>query len=75
MFFPPLFSLQIEHIHINALERDKFIWSLSNVPLLESYIGCMEKHPLKDVVVSVIHQYKTSVVPKYSYFRKCKYDM
>ncbi|XP_044056107.1 hydroxylysine kinase isoform X2 [Siniperca chuatsi] len=62
---------EMEHPHLSMLQREKFIWSLSNVPLLEAYINVLDGDPLQEVVKSVIHQYKTSVVPKRSNFRKC----
>ncbi|XP_070765173.1 hydroxylysine kinase [Enoplosus armatus] len=62
---------EAEHSHLSALQREKFIWSLSNVPLLEAYITLLDGDPLQEVVKSVIHQYKATVVPKRSNFRKC----
>ncbi|KAI3368692.1 hypothetical protein L3Q82_025685 [Scortum barcoo] len=62
---------QMEHPNLSLLQRDKFIWSLSNVPMLEAYISVLDGDPLQEVVKSVMDQYKTSVVPKYSSFRKC----
>ncbi|XP_075944749.1 hydroxylysine kinase-like [Anarhichas minor] len=62
---------EMEHPHLGVLQREKFIWSLSNVPLLEAYINILEGDPLEEVVKSVIHQYKTSVIPKRSNFRRC----
>ncbi|XP_042337071.1 hydroxylysine kinase-like [Plectropomus leopardus] len=53
------------------LQRETFIWSLSNVPLLEAYIHVLDGDPLQEVVKSVIHEYKASVVPKRSNFREC----
>lgn len=64
----------MEHPHLSILQRGEFIWSLSNVPLLEAYINVLDGDPLQEVVKSVIHEYKTSVVPKRSNFRKCEYD-
>lgn len=63
----------MEHPHLSMLQREKFLWSLSNVHLLEAYISVLDGDPLQEVVKSVIHQYKTSVVPKRSNFRKCEY--
>ncbi|XP_054459174.1 hydroxylysine kinase [Anoplopoma fimbria] len=62
---------EMEHPHLSVLQREKFIWSLSNVPSLEAYINILEGDPLEEVVKSVIHQYKTSVIPKRSNFRRC----
>uniref|UniRef100_UPI0037E91B2A hydroxylysine kinase-like n=1 Tax=Semicossyphus pulcher TaxID=241346 RepID=UPI0037E91B2A len=62
---------EMEHPHLGSLQRNTFTWSLSRVPLLESYIHLLDGDPLQEVVQSVIHQYKTSVVRKRSSFRKC----
>uniref|UniRef100_A0A3Q1IHJ6 Hydroxylysine kinase n=1 Tax=Anabas testudineus TaxID=64144 RepID=A0A3Q1IHJ6_ANATE len=66
-----LFVFQLEHPHLSLLQREKYIWSLSNVTLLEEYINVLDGDPLQEVVKSVIHQYKTCVIPKRSSFRKC----
>lgn len=65
----------MEHPHLGVLQRENFIWSLSNVPLLNAYINLLDGDPLEEAVKSVIHQYKTSVVPNRSNFRKCEYDI
>ncbi|XP_026179003.1 hydroxylysine kinase isoform X2 [Mastacembelus armatus] len=62
---------QMEHPHLSLLHRENFKWSLSNVTLLEGYLHVLDGDPLQEVVKSVIHQYKTYVVPKRSGFRKC----
>ncbi|XP_042337584.1 hydroxylysine kinase-like, partial [Plectropomus leopardus] len=62
---------EMEHPHLGMLQRETFIWSLSNIPLLEAYIHVLDGDPLQKVVKSVIHKYKTSVVPKRSNFREC----
>ncbi|XP_074525200.1 hydroxylysine kinase-like [Halichoeres trimaculatus] len=62
---------EIDHPHLNAIQRENFIWSLSNTPLLERYTHLLDGDPLQEVVKSVIHKYKTFVVPKQSNFRKC----
>ncbi|KAM9761746.1 hydroxylysine kinase [Menidia menidia] len=61
----------MEHPHLGVLQRENFIWSLSNVVLLEPYLRVLDGDPLQKVVTSIIHQYKTSVDPKRSQFRKC----
>lgn len=68
------FFSQLEHPNLSMLQRENFIWSLSYVPLLETYMNVLDGDPLQEVVKSVIHQYKTSVVPQRSSFRKCEYD-
>ncbi|XP_017268830.1 hydroxylysine kinase [Kryptolebias marmoratus] len=62
---------KMEHPHLSVLQREKFIWSLSNVDLLEAYLGVLDGDPLQSVVKSVIHHYRTSVQPKQPNFRKC----
>uniref|UniRef100_A0A8D3E6X4 Hydroxylysine kinase n=2 Tax=Scophthalmus maximus TaxID=52904 RepID=A0A8D3E6X4_SCOMX len=62
---------EMAHPELSALQRDKFIWSLSNVTLLEGYLNVLDGDPLQQVIKSVIHLYKSSVVAKYPNFRKC----
>ncbi|XP_029684317.1 hydroxylysine kinase-like isoform X2 [Takifugu rubripes] len=57
-----------QHPHYDELQRDQFIWSLSNIPLLEGYLHVLDGDPLKEVVEALINQYKTSVIPKRSSF-------
>ncbi|XP_056133690.1 hydroxylysine kinase [Lampris incognitus] len=61
---------EMDHPHVNALQRENFIWSLSNIPLLENYLCFMDGAPLQNIVKAVIDQYKTCVVPKRCTFRK-----
>lgn len=65
----------MEHPHLSVLQREKFIWSLSNLTLLEAYLYVLDGDPLQEVVKSVIDMFKTSVVPKSPNFRKCEYDV
>ncbi|XP_077440370.1 hydroxylysine kinase [Vanacampus margaritifer] len=62
---------EMKHPQLNVLEREDFIWSLSSIPLLEKYMKVLEGDPLLEVVKSVLHQYKTTVAPQNSSFRKC----
>uniref|UniRef100_A0A3B5L0T3 Hydroxylysine kinase n=1 Tax=Xiphophorus couchianus TaxID=32473 RepID=A0A3B5L0T3_9TELE len=62
---------KMEHPHLSLLERENFIWSLSNICLLEEYMSVLDGDPLQEVVKSVIDQYKNSVIPRRSNFRKC----
>ncbi|XP_074525199.1 hydroxylysine kinase [Halichoeres trimaculatus] len=62
---------KMEHPHMGVLQRENFIWSLSCLTLLERYIHVLDGDPLQEVVNSVLHQYKTSVVPQWTSFRKC----
>ncbi|CAL8253042.1 unnamed protein product [Merluccius merluccius] len=65
------FLLEMDHPHLSALQRDKFIWNLSNIPLLEGYIHNMDGDPLQGVVKAVLKEFKTSVLPNRPAFRKC----
>ncbi|KAK2835413.1 hypothetical protein Q5P01_015897 [Channa striata] len=62
---------KVEHPQLSVLQREKFLWSLSNIALLEEYMSVLNGDPLQEVVKSVLHQYKTCVIPKRSSFRKC----
>ncbi|XP_062411965.1 hydroxylysine kinase [Sardina pilchardus] len=62
---------EMEHPNLSVLQRENFIWSLSNIPLLEQYLPVMDGEPMQEVVSKVIAQYKAQVVPKMSAFRKC----
>ncbi|KAG7283703.1 hypothetical protein CRUP_020476 [Coryphaenoides rupestris] len=63
--------LELEHPQLSVLQREKFIWSLSNVALLEDYIYAMEGDPLQELVKAVLKEFKTSVLPNHHAFRKC----
>ncbi|XP_068176177.1 hydroxylysine kinase-like [Antennarius striatus] len=61
---------EFKHPDLSVLQREQFIWSLSNIPFLEAYIYVLDGHPLQAALKSVIHQYKSSVIPNHSNFRK-----
>uniref|UniRef100_A0A3Q2FWI4 Hydroxylysine kinase n=1 Tax=Cyprinodon variegatus TaxID=28743 RepID=A0A3Q2FWI4_CYPVA len=61
----------MEHPHLSILERENFIWSLSNVSLLKGYLNVLDGDPLQEAVKSVITQYEDYVIPKRPNFRKC----
>lgn len=63
----------MEHPNLNVLQREKFIWSLSNVVLLEEFLWALDGDPLQEIVKSVIHQYKIFVESKRLNFRKCEF--
>ncbi|XP_038147501.1 hydroxylysine kinase isoform X2 [Cyprinodon tularosa] len=62
---------KMEHPHLSILERENFIWSLSNVSLLKGYLNVLDGDPLQEAVKSVITQYEDYVIPKRPNFRKC----
>lgn len=62
---------EMEHPHLSVLQREKFIWNLSNIPLLEPHVHLINDDHVREVVKSVMEQFKTFVLPKLSAFRKC----
>lgn len=62
---------KMQHPHIMELERDGFIWSLSNLLVLEKYLYVLDGDSLQDLVRSIIEQYKAKVLPRYPHLRKC----
>ncbi|XP_022067979.2 hydroxylysine kinase [Acanthochromis polyacanthus] len=62
---------KMEHPQLSVLQRENFIWSLSNMALLEPYVHLLDGDPLQEVVTSVIHHHKISVNPQRTNFRKC----
>ncbi|XP_066565189.1 hydroxylysine kinase isoform X2 [Amia ocellicauda] len=62
---------EMEHHHLQRLNRENFIWSLSNVHLLERYLTAMDGDPSQQVVRNIIELYKSQVQPRLGYFRKC----
>lgn len=62
---------QLEHPHLSELKRENFIWSLSNVALLEDYMYALDGDPHQKVVQAVLKEFKTSVLPNHHAFRKC----
>ncbi|CAL8309739.1 unnamed protein product [Lota lota] len=63
--------LKMDHPHLSALQRESFVWSLSNVPLLEDYLHSLDGDPLQDVVKAILEEFKTTVLPHRHAFRKC----
>ncbi|KAJ3599647.1 hypothetical protein NHX12_033603 [Muraenolepis orangiensis] len=63
--------LKMDHPHLSTLQRDTFIWSLSNVPLLEDYVCAMDGDPIQEVVKAVLKEFNTCVLPNRPAFRKC----
>ncbi|XP_054858404.1 hydroxylysine kinase [Eublepharis macularius] len=62
---------RFHHPSTKHLHRDKFIWNLANVPLLEQYIPALNQNRDLEVVKQVIQQFKLKIVPKLSNFRPC----
>ncbi|MGH0149911.1 UNVERIFIED_CONTAM: hypothetical protein FKN15_023245 [Acipenser sinensis] len=60
-----------EHPSLQSLHRENFIWSLSNIPLLESYLDALGQEPTSKVVKEVIQQFKDKIQPNLGVFRKC----
>lgn len=68
------FFAQLEHPHLSVMERPNFRWSLSSISHLKQYVHLLDHEPLREIMMSILHLYKTCVDPKRPYFRKCKYD-
>ncbi|XP_010894279.2 hydroxylysine kinase [Esox lucius] len=62
---------EMKHPQLHLLNRGTFIWNLSNLPLLESYLPVMDGDPVQPIVKAVIQQYQARVLPRLSCFRKC----
>ncbi|CAN9500973.1 unnamed protein product [Ophioblennius macclurei] len=62
---------EMRHPKIGVLDRENFIWNLANVSMLEGYLHLLEGEALHEMATSILHQYKTSVEPQRSKFRKC----
>ncbi|XP_041648253.1 hydroxylysine kinase-like isoform X4 [Cheilinus undulatus] len=74
-YLPGTTISEMEHPHLEVLQRDNFNGSLSYIPLLEKCTNLLDGDPLQEVINSVIHQFKTIVISKQPNFRKCEYDI
>ncbi|KAJ0065052.1 hypothetical protein NL108_001056 [Boleophthalmus pectinirostris] len=61
----------MKHPSVSVLDRDNFVWKLSNLPALEKVLYVLDGDRLQEVMKSVIELFKSSVAPQYPYFRKC----
>lgn len=61
---------QLASPNLDVLQNPDSLWSLSNIPLMESYLSVMDEDPIQDIIKAVIDQYKTHVQPKTSSFQK-----
>ncbi|CAI9595119.1 unnamed protein product [Staurois parvus] len=62
---------KFQHPHKEHFNRGKFIWNLSNVPLLRKYLYAVTEESLHKRIEGVINEYETSVQPNLKLFRKC----
>ncbi|XP_029430933.1 hydroxylysine kinase isoform X2 [Rhinatrema bivittatum] len=62
---------KFHHPALKQLERGPFIWNLQNVPLLSQFIDAVNEERPQEAVKQVIQQFKDSLLPKLSQFRKC----
>lgn len=63
--------LKLDHPHIGEIERKDFRWSLSSIHVLDQYLHLVKDEPLRKVVESVFHLYRSCVEPNRPHFRKC----
>lgn len=63
---------QLDHPHVGEIERKDFRWSLSSIHVLDQYLHLVKDEPLRKVVESVFHLYRSCVEPNRPHFRKCK---
>lgn len=65
-------SAQLDHPHVGEIERKDFRWSLSSIHVLDQYLHLVKDEPLRKVVESVFHLYRSCVEPNRPHFRKCE---
>ncbi|XP_075915781.1 hydroxylysine kinase-like [Petromyzon marinus] len=54
---------QFEHPFLHSLQRDDFIWNLSNTHLLESYLFTLDGDPNQGLVREVIAKFREEIQP------------
>ncbi|NP_001107059.2 hydroxylysine kinase isoform X1 [Danio rerio] len=63
--------LQMEHPNTSVLQRERFIWKLTSIPLLNQYVHVMDGDPVQKIVKGVVEKYQVQVMPKLPLFREC----
>ncbi|XP_032824803.2 hydroxylysine kinase [Petromyzon marinus] len=62
---------QFEHPFLRFLQRDDFIWNLSNTHLLESYLFALDGDPNQGLVREVIAKFREEIQPNLHKFTRC----
>ncbi|XP_075915770.1 hydroxylysine kinase-like [Petromyzon marinus] len=60
-----------EHPFLHSLQRDDFIWNLSNTHLLESYLFTLDGDPNQGLVREVIAKFREEIQPNLHKFTRC----
>ncbi|XP_067829353.1 hydroxylysine kinase-like [Heptranchias perlo] len=61
---------EFQHPTLKSLQRDDYLWSLSNTHLLVKYLYAVEEGSNRQVVEQIIQQFKEKILPNLSRFRK-----
>ncbi|XP_075918798.1 hydroxylysine kinase-like [Petromyzon marinus] len=62
---------QFEHPFLHSLQRDDFIWNLSNTHLLESYLFTLDGDPNQGLVREVIAKFREEIQPNLHKLTRC----
>ncbi|XP_075918361.1 hydroxylysine kinase-like [Petromyzon marinus] len=62
---------QFEHPFLHSLQRDNFIWNLSNTHLLEPYLFTLDGDPNQGLVREVIAKFREEIQPNLHKFTRC----
>ncbi|XP_078468750.1 hydroxylysine kinase-like isoform X2 [Lampetra planeri] len=62
---------QFEHPFLHYLQRDDFIWNLSNTHLLEAYLFALDGDPNQGLVREVIAKFREEIQPNLHKFTRC----
>uniref|UniRef100_UPI00398F3F4C hydroxylysine kinase-like n=1 Tax=Pristiophorus japonicus TaxID=55135 RepID=UPI00398F3F4C len=61
---------EFRHPTMKSLHREEFMWSLSNIHLLERYLQEMEEGDTRSIVEQVIQLFKEKILPNLGKFRE-----
>ncbi|XP_038639992.1 hydroxylysine kinase-like [Scyliorhinus canicula] len=63
-------STEFQHPTRESLQREDFLWKLSNTHMLDTYLHVMEEESHQQMVEQIIQQFKEKILPNLSKFRK-----
>ncbi|XP_038640266.1 hydroxylysine kinase-like isoform X2 [Scyliorhinus canicula] len=61
---------EFQHPTRESLQREDFLWKLSNTHMLDTYLHVMEEESHRQMVEQIIQQFKEKILPNLSKFRK-----
>ncbi|XP_078388663.1 hydroxylysine kinase-like [Cetorhinus maximus] len=61
---------EFQHPTLKSLQRQDFLWKLSNTPMLDKYLDALEEGSDRQIVEQIIQQFKEKILPNLSKFRK-----